>query len=299
MMGPGAGADTFSIPEVPQLSPRPGLKASDLPWVSLLMLALIGTAAATAPLIAPQGPNEVDLRNTFLPPVFDGGTWSHPLGTDQLGRDILSRLIWGSRISLTVSFFAIVFAGVVGTVVGMAAGYLGGVVDFVVGRLIEATLAIPTILMALALATIFQPSMRSVVIVIVLILWSTYARQARAETLAIKERDFVTLARVAGLSDLRIVRTHVLPNILSTLIVLAAFQVGFVVLLESSLGFLGLGVPPPDPSWGSMVGDGKGVIQSAWWISVFPGLAILTFVMVFNLLGDWLQIKLNPRYRDR
>lgn len=222
---------------------------------------------------------------------------AHLLGTDRFGRDQLSRIIFGSRLALTVSLLVIFVGASLGTVIGLISGYVGGVVDAVLMQLVDIFLSIPLILVAILLAVLLGPSAKNVILVVGLLLWPRYARQVRGETLSIKEQNFVALARVAGASPWRIMGLHILPNIVPTLLVLSTLQVGFVIILESALSFFGVGVPPPQPAWGLMVSEGRGLIATAWWLSLFPGLVILVTVLAFNLVGDWLRDYLDPRLR--
>jgi peptide/nickel transport system permease protein len=230
--------------------------------------------------------------------VKPGGSWSHPLGADKLGRDILSRIIHGARVSLTISLVSIFFGGLVGTTLGLVAGYFGGKFDHVIMRVVDIKLSLPTILLALVLAAVAQPSVVSVIIVIALILWTRYARLVRGETLRLKGRDFVARARVAGSSEFRIIARHIFPNVVNTIIVLATLEIGQVILLEATLSFLVAGIPHPTPSWGLMVADGRELVVIAWWVAFFPGLAILLTVLSMNLLGDWLRDRLDPKLRN-
>lgn len=269
------------------------------PVIPLLIVLSLLTTAIFGAWIAPHAPDQGELDELLLPPSWmAGGASDHLLGTDKFGRDIVSRLIYGARISLTLSLLAIAFSGSIGTSLGLVAGYFGGIVDMALMRLVDAALSLPLILMAVVLAVILNPSYSNVILVIALLLWPRYARQIRGETLAIKEQDFVALARVAGCSNLRIIMRHILPNVVPTLLVLATLQVGYVILLESSLSFLGVGIPPPTPAWGLMVADGRSFISTAWWISIFPGIAILLTVLAFNLLGDWIRDRLDPKLRQ-
>jgi peptide/nickel transport system permease protein len=229
---------------------------------------------------------------------MERGDWEHPLGTDRFGRDMLSRIIWGSRISLIVSLVAIGVAGTVGTLLGLISGYRGGVTDAVLMRLTDIGLSLPTILIAVVLVAVSEPSFKNVILVIALLLWPRFARQIRGETLGIKEQDFVALAVVAGRSSAWIIRRHIFPNVVPTLLVISTLQVGYVVLLEGTLSFLGVGVPPPNPAWGLMIADGRGFLATAWWISLFPGLAMLLTVLAVNLMGDWLRDHLDPKLRQ-
>ncbi|WP_207747602.1 ABC transporter permease [Pelagibacterium limicola] len=268
--------------------------------VALAMLVIFVFVAIFGPWISPYDPLQGSLRARLAPPVWqEGGSWAHIFGTDRLGRDILSRIIAGARISLTVCVIVIALAGAVGTAVGTAAGYFGGWTDRILMRLVDLALSFPVILLALLLGAISGPSFTNIIIVISLVLWSQYARMARGETLKIRNEDYVDLARTSGLSDFRIIWRHILPNIAPSLIVIATLQVGIVIVLEASLSFLGVGVPPPAPSWGSMVADGRSYITSAWWLCMVPGLAILFTVMAVNLVGDALADRINPALRGR
>ena len=228
-----------------------------------------------------------------------GGTWTYPFGTDGLGRDLLSRTIHGARISLIISLIVIACSGAIGVSLGLMAGFLGGWIDYVISRLIDMVIALPAILVALVLVVVFQPGMTILILVIVGSLWAQYARLVRGEALSLTQQDFVAKARVAGCSDVRIMAKYILPNIFNSLVVLATLQVGYVIIIESSLSFLGLGIPPPEPTWGNIVSDGRElIIRTAWWVSLFPGLAIMLTVLSMNLLGDWLRDKLDPRLRQ-
>lgn len=273
-------------------------RAPIVAFVVTLLLILV-LPAVFAPWLAPHDPLEGRLSQKLKPPAWlPGGTWQYPLGTDPLGRDILSRLIHGARVSLSVSLVAIVIGGVVGTVLGLCAGYFGGWTDTLIMRVVDIAFSLPTILLALVLAVVIGPSFRTVVVIVALLLWARYARQVRGEVLSVRERDFVAQARIAGCSHVRIIFGHILPNVASTLIVLATLQVGYVILLEGTLSFLGVGIPPPTPAWGLMVATGRTLIVSAWWVSFFPGLAILVTVLALNLMGDWLRDRLDPRLRQ-
>jgi peptide/nickel transport system permease protein len=271
----------------------------DVPWFPSLVLGALVVAAVFAAYLAPHNPTEGDITQKLIPPVWmEGGDWSHPLGTDRFGRDILSRVIHGSRISLIVSLIAIGVAGSVGTLVGLISGYRGGVLDAVLMRLTDIGLSLPTILIAVVMVAVSEPSFRNVILVIALLLWPRFARQIRGETLSVKEQDFVALAVVAGRSSAWIISRHIFPNVVPTLLVISTLQVGYVILLEGTLSFLGVGVPPPNPAWGLMIADGRGFLATAWWISLFPGLAMLMTVLAVNLMGDWLRDHLDPKLRQ-
>jgi peptide/nickel transport system permease protein len=270
-----------------------------LPLFSGIVLAALVFTAVFAAYLAPHSPTAGDITQKSIPPVWmERGSWDHPLGTDRFGRDVLSRIIYGSRISLIVSLIAIGVAGTVGTAVGLISGYRGGITDAALMRLTDIGLSLPTILIAVVLVAVSEPSFRNVILVIALLLWPRFARQIRGETLAIKEQDFVALAVVAGRSSAWIISHHIFPNVVPTLLVICTLQVGYVILLEGSLSFLGVGVPPPNPAWGLMIADGRGFLATAWWISLFPGLAMLLTVLAVNLMGDWLRDRLDPKLRQ-
>jgi peptide/nickel transport system permease protein len=272
--------------------------ASTTVRIALGVIGLFILAALLAPIIAPSDPLTGSLEDRLAPPAWvEGGSLRHLLGADDLGRDILSRLLHGARISLLVAAIAIFAAGLLGSLVGLIAGYFGGWVERILMRIVDLALSFPIVMLALLLAALFGPSLVSIIAVLALVLWSPYARMARGETLRVKRLDYVDLARTAGVSDAAILARHILPNIAGPLIVLATLQVGTVIILEASLSFLGVGVPPPTPSWGSMVADGRNFIASAWWVSLIPGLAVLIVVMAANLLGDMLADHLNPDRR--
>ena len=223
---------------------------------------------------------------------------SYPLGTDLLGRDILTRIIYGARVSITVSLTTIFFAGFVGISVGLISGYHGGWLDSILMRIVDATVCFPTILFAIVLLVVIGAGLWNVILAIAMLQWSRYARVIRGEVLSLKERDFIAQARIAGCSVFRILLVHLLPNVLNTLVVMVTIEIGRIILVEASLSFLGAGIPPPIPAWGQMVAEGRGYITSAWWLSLWPGLAILLVVLSFNLFGDWLRDTLDPKLRQ-
>jgi peptide/nickel transport system permease protein len=276
------------------------IRRSDFPMIPVVILASIAFMAIFANVLAPHNPEVGSLTARFHPPVWQqGGTAEHLLGTDQLGRDVLSRLIFGARVSMVVGFTAVIFAGVVGTVLGILARYLGGWVDQVIMRITDAWLALPALTFAIFLAAIVGPSMWNIVIILGLVYWTRYARVVRGEVLSLKEREFVRLAIVAGCSKWTIMRRHILPNVVNSAIVLATLMLGVVIVTEASLSFLGVGVPPPQPAWGLMLSDGKqGLMVGYWWLTVMPGCCIMLMVLSANLLGDWLRVKLDPQLRQ-
>jgi len=267
-------------------------------WIPTAVLLVLVVAAILAPLIAPYDPLQTSLTDRLKPPAFAGGSQAHLLGTDKLGRDVLSRIIYGARVSLSVSLMVILITSVIGTTLAILAGYLGGAVDSVLMRVTDISLAFPGILIALLLAVILGPSFTTVVLAISLLGWAPYARLIRGEVLKLRNADFVNYARIIGCSPRRIMLTHILPNVVNPLLILATLSVGLIILIESALSYLGAGIPPPVPTWGSMVADGRGLIDTAWWISFFPGLAIGMVVLAGNFLGDWLRDRLDPRLRQ-
>jgi peptide/nickel transport system permease protein len=270
-----------------------------IPLFPSLILAMLVVTAVCAAFLAPHSPTDSDILRKLVPPAWMArGTWDYPLGTDRFGRDVLSRIIYGSQVSLVVSLLAIGVAGTLGTLVGLIAGYRGGITDAILMRLTDIGLSLPTILIAVVLVAVSEPSFRNVVLVVSLLLWPRFARQIRGETLGLKEQDFVALAVVAGRSNTWIISRHIFPNVVPTLLVICTIQVGYVILLEGTLSFLGVGVPPPNPAWGLMIADGRGFLATAWWISLFPGLAMLLTVLAVNLLGDWLRDRLDPKLRQ-
>jgi peptide/nickel transport system permease protein len=270
-----------------------------VPWIPICIIATMVIMALFAPLLAPHSPIDQTLPDKLLPPVWlDGGSQKYIFGTDAFGRDILSRLIFGARVSLIVAVLALTAGGGVGLVIGIVAGYVGGVVDTVLMRLVDAAFTFPAILFALLLAVTMGQGLGTLVIAIGLLLWASFARIIRGEVLALKQRDFVALARVRGCSAPRIMLTHILPNVLNIFVVLVTLNIGIVIIAEASLSFLGAGVPPPTPTWGLMISDGRGRIADAWWVSLIPGIAITLLVLSVNLFGDWLRDRLDPRLRQ-
>lgn len=271
-----------------------------LPLAVLIFLLVIPAIFATQITDAwLQDPLEGELSERLEPPFWqEGGSLEHPLGTDKVGYDILSRIIHGARVSLVVAGVSILAGGFVGTTLGLVAGYFGGWWDHIVMRLVDVKLSISSILLALVLVGIIGPGFHTVIIVIALVLWVRYARLVRGETLALKSKDFVARSRVAGASTFRILSRHLFPNMVNTIVVLATLEVGQVILLEASLSFLGVGISRPTPAWGLMVADGRNLIVHAWWVAFFPGMAIMLTVLSMNLLGDWLRDRLDPKLRN-
>ena len=270
-----------------------------LPGIPLLILCIVVFAAIFASYLAPHEPNKANLYNQFIPLSWmPEGRTEYLLGTDYFGRDILSRLIYGARISLSVGLITILLCGTVGTAIGLISGYFGRKTDIVLMRVVDSWLSFPLILIAILLAVVVGPSILNVVLILALLMWPRYARLIRGETLVIKEQDYVALAKVAGSSRARIMYKHILPNVVPTFIVLATFQVAEVIMLEAMLSFLGVGIPPPTASWGSMVSEGRDYIGSNWWLSAFPGIAIFVTVLSLNLAGDWIRDRLDPKLRQ-
>ena len=264
---------------------RPRLSAW-LGWWPAAILGALVVCALFAPWLAPLDPDRQDLLGRLKPPGFEARGDVFRLGSDELGRDVLSRLIHGARVSISVAVLSVVLSGVVGVAVGMVAGYLRGWVETVLMRLVDIVLSIPAILLAIITVAVLGPGFVNVVLVLALTRWPRYARVAYGQTLAIADRPFVTLARAMGASAPRVLAVHVLPNIAGPLLVVATLEFGLMVLFEAGLSFLGLGVQPPTASWGSMLATGRNYVGSAWWIATFPGLALFLLVLSANLIGD-------------
>ena len=290
----------------------PPRSAAEREWVTLLrrlvrrrtalfgMLVVLGVllAAAFAPLVAPFDPLEQDIGQRLREPGWqDAQGRVHPLGTDHLGRDILSRIVFGSRIALVVGLAAVLISGLLGMLIGLLAGYFGGRVDDFLMRLADIQLAFPFILLAIAVIGVLGPSLRNIIIVIGVSSWVVYARVVRGEVLSIREREYVQAAIALGSQHWRVLRQHVLPNTLTPWLVVATLDMARVIVIESALSFLGLGVQPPTPTWGGMLADGRVYLSTAWWLATFPGLAILITVLGINLFGDGLRDTLDPRLK--
>lgn len=266
--------------------------------VGACIIGLVIVIAIAAPAITRYNPSQIDIRNRLVPPVWtEGGSTEHLLGTDQLGRDLLSRLAYGARVSLLVGVTAVAISGVVGVTLGLIAGYYGGTVDDVIMRLADFELAFPFILLAIAILAVLGPGFSKVILTLGLTGWAQYCRLTRAQVLGLRETEFVEAARTIGASTTRILVRHILPNSMAPVIVIASFSVAGVIIAEASLSFLGLGIPPAVPSWGGMLSDGRAYIERAWWLVTFPGLALMLTVLSINVLGDALRDILDPRLR--
>ena len=285
---------------VPAPAPLAFWRLKGFPLIPTLILLIIAFVAVFADLLAPYDPQVGSLARRFRPPAWqDGGSMAYLLGTDHVGRDVLSRLMYGARVSMIVGLAAVLVAGSLGTLLGILSGYLGGWVDQVIMRLTDSWLALPALTFAIYLAAIVGPSELNIIIILGCVYWTRYARVIRGEVLSLKEREFVKLAIVAGCSKWVIMWRHILPNVINSAIVLATLMLGVVIVTEAALSFLGVGVPPPKPAWGLMLSDGKkGLMVGYWWLTVLPGLCIMLMVLSANLLGDWLRVKLDPQLRQ-
>jgi len=262
---------------------------ADLSWIGLPQYGL-----------APHDPNDSTPRDRLLPPAFmEEGQPEYLLGTDRLGRDVLSRVIHGARISLSVSLLVIAITASIGTVLGITAGLLGGRTEGFIMRVVDVALSFPALILALLIATIIGPGYLTVVLALSVLGWAGYTRLVRAESMRITHSDFVAQARVNGASSIRIMVRHIFPNVLNSLIIVMTISVGAMIIAESTLSFLGIGISAPIPSWGSMVADGRAELDRAWWISAFPGIAIGLVVLSMNFLGDWIRDKFDPRLRQQ
>lgn len=268
------------------------------PVTSIIILVPFLIAAVAAPLVAPYELNEGELSNRLLPPLFFGGSTDFILGTDALGRDMLSRIIYGARITALVAGVALIVGGAFGTAMGLISGYFGGWIDEVLMRIVDIKFSLPFILIALALTLIYGGSLTLLLALLAFLNWGGFARQVRGEVLLIREMDYVKLAKVAGASTPRILVKHIFPGVANTVAVVATLSVGGLILAEAGLSFLGAGIPPPTPAWGSMTAAGRLYIATSWWASVMPGLAIALVVVALTLLGDWMRDRLDPRLRQ-
>jgi ABC-type dipeptide/oligopeptide/nickel transport system permease subunit len=266
--------------------------------MAAVILLLIVATAALAPWVSPHDPLAVDIRHRLAPPQWmEGGTPEHLLGTDQVGRDLLARMIYGGRVSLVVGVGAVLISATIGVLLGLGAGYFGGRTDWTIMTGINVMLTFPFVLLALAVIAVLGPSLTNMIIVLGVAGWPIYARVIRAETMAIVERDFVLAGRALGMSHLRIVFRQIAPNLVSVIVVIATLQVAQVIILESFLSFLGLGIQPPTPAWGNMLGEGRVYMLNSWWIATFPGLAIFVTTLVINLIGNAIRDWLDPHLK--
>jgi peptide/nickel transport system permease protein len=263
------------------------------------VLLLIIATAVFAPFIAPYDPLTVDIRHRLSPPAWmEHGTAEHLLGTDQVGRDLLARMIYGGRVSLVVGVASVIISATIGVLLGLGAGYFGSNTDWTIMTVINVMLTFPFVLLALAVIAVLGPSLPNMIFVLGVAGWPIYARVVRAETLALREREFVTAGRALGMSHLRIIFRQIAPNLVSTIVVIATLQVAQVIIQESFLSFLGLGVQPPTPAWGNMLGEGRLYMLNSWWIATFPGLAIFLTTLVINLMGNALRDWLDPHLKE-
>jgi peptide/nickel transport system permease protein len=292
-----ATQDLVTTVAQPNAAVRAARKAKELklPWLPIVILTLLIVCAIFAPLLAPHNPAQLNKRDREVPPFQNSRYW---LGTDKSGKDILSRLVYGARTSVFISLVALGTGALIGSSLGVMSGYYGGRTDIVIMRFVDAVLGFPTVLLALIIVAIAGGAgVGNVIVAVAATVWARFARQARGEVLSVKERDFVTLAVVAGVPALVIMWRHVFPNVVNTILIVISLLVGQTILLEASLSFLGVGVPPGDPAWGIMVSEGRDQIFDIWWLALFPGLAITIVVMAMNFFGDWLRDTLDPRLR--
>ena len=277
----------------------PVVRTGGPPWLAIGVLGTVLVFALLGPFIAPHEADAISLRDAMTPPVWDAeGDSRFLLGTNNLGRDILSRIIAGARISVTIAAYAIVLSGGIGAALGMIAGYFGGWADSIISRLIDVQMSVPSLPLAMLFAAVLPPGEGMVVLVIVLTYWTWYARIVRGDVLSLRERDFIALAKVAGVSTPVIFIRHLAPNIMNTMLVLATLQFGSVIVFEAGLSFLGLGIQPPQVSWGGMLADGRNFIEVAWWLITMPGIAIMASCLASNILGDWLRDTFDPMRRQ-
>lgn len=285
-------------PDIPEAVGTPRRRASSVWWLATPLGVIVALALA-APLLPLPDPGQQDLAARFQAPVWDTGDWAHALGTDHLGRDVLSRLLHGARLTFAIAIAGVLLAGGVGTVLGIVAGYRRGWADHVVTRLVDAQLALPFMLLSMAVIASSGRSLAVLVLVLATYGWAQYARVLRAETMSLRTRPFILGLRSAGASTTRIMVAHIMPNVTNTFLVIATFEVGTMILGEGALSFLGLGVVSPQVSWGLMLAEGRDHLARAWWVVAFPGLAIATVVLLANLLGDALRVVYDPRHRGR
>lgn len=270
------------------------------PVLPVAIILLLTVAAVFAEFLTAHDPERaLTLDDNEIAPFWtDEGSTKYILGTDHIGRDVLARIIFGTRVSLLVAGAVLILGGAIGTSIGIISGFFGGNIDELLMRLVDITLAVPFILVALVVAIILENSLNIIVILLVMFFWTAFARQVRAETLQLKTMDYVAFARISGASSIRIMYKHILPGVFSTIVVIATLTIGTVILVESILSFLGVGVPGPTPTWGAMISDGRNYLTTGWWMAFFPGIALLLTVLAFNFLGDWLRDTLDPKLRQ-
>ncbi|MBW1993105.1 MAG: ABC transporter permease [Deltaproteobacteria bacterium] len=292
--------DQVSEREIPHKKYMKKLRTAfrGVPLGALIILGMVIFLGFFGDIVAPCNPRAVNITARLASPWSHSTSGLHVLGTDQLGRDILSRILVGARVSLIVGLSAVFMAGTIGATLGILAGYFGGWVDGLIMRLTDMMFAIPVLVLALVLSAVIGPGFKNIVVILGMVGWTGYARLIRGEVLKIKDGQFVRYARVAGTPTALILARHIFPNVVNPLIVMATLQLGIMIIAEASLTFLGLGVQPPTPAWGSMVAGGRMFLSTAWWIAAFPGLAILLTVMSVNILGDWLRVRLDPKFRQ-
>lgn len=287
-----------SEPAVAAEAPAARKGAASWPWFAILLLLPIFVFGLFGPLLFPHDPAAADFSNALLPPAWvDGGDWSYVLGTDALGRDLLSRIMAGARVSLLVAAIGVIGAGLIGVPLGLLAGYAGGWMDNVIMRIADVKMSIPAVLLIILIGSALGGGLRTILLSIVIVFWASYARVIRGEALVLRNRPFIALARVANCSHTRILLRHMLPNVMSTAIVLVTLQFGPAIMIEAGISFLGLGIQPPASAWGLLINDGRSVLESAWWLALFPGIAVMITVLGANLLGDWLSQAIDPKRR--
>lgn len=270
------------------------------PVIPAAILVIFAVFAIFAPLLSPHDPTHGQLNERATPPAWlEGGSTRFLLGADALGRDVFSRIVYGTRVSLAVAGIVLVGGAVGGTALGMISGWSGGQIDEILMRIVDFMMATPFILVALVLVIVFGPSVELIIILLIVFSWDSFARQIRGETLQLKTRDYIAAAQISGASTYRILFKHLLPGVVNTVLVIMSLRVGNLIITESILSYLGVGIPPPTPAWGLMVAEGRDYLNTAWWISLFPGLAILFTVLAFNFLGDWMRDRFDPRLRQQ
>lgn len=282
-----------------RLSPVRAISSDKVALIAAGVLLFVAIIALLAPVVAPHDPAEQNLSMRLQPPVFSGGTLTHSLGTDQLGRDTLSRIVFASRISLLVALSVVVITLIIGSTLGVIAGYFGGKLDQLIMATTDTIIAFPSLLMVMAIAAFMGPGLTTIIAALSVRFWTTYARITRGAVMSMKQTDFMMAARVVGGTEAHTIRFHVIPNIVSPLATLIPLELGRIMLVEASVSFLGLGVQPPTTSWGVLVADGRDFITSAWWLITFPGIALFLTILNTNLLGSWMRLVTDPLHRGR